>query len=220
MQQYLEEEPKSIFEIWDVLKRRRSLFWIPAVAITLTTAYLAFSPPSTYRSEATILIEDQEIPEDIVGAMITNYASQQIQLISQRLLTVRNIKEVVDKFGIYGSRDLKNPIPPTAQANRFRRNMELDLVSTDVYDSRGRSGEAAIAFTLAFNDQEPEISQKVTEELVLLFLNENQRSSASRTTGVSEFLRAAVSDANEDLLETEAELADFKASNEGQKTHL
>ena len=91
MQQNLREEPTSPSEYWDILKRRRFLFWLPAIGVALATGYLAFSPPSIYRSEATILIEDQEIPEDIVGTTITNYASKQIQLISQRLLTVRNI---------------------------------------------------------------------------------------------------------------------------------
>ena len=207
MQQNLREEPTSPSEYWDILKRRRFLFWLPAIGVALATVYLAFSPPSTYQSEATILIEDQEIPEDIVGATITNYASQQIQLISQRLLTVKNIQTVVEKFDIYGAMKRGKPIPPTTLAKRFRRDMELDLVSTDIFDSRGRSGEAAIAFTLAFNSLDPEISQKVTEELVLLFLSENQSSSASRTAGVSQLLRAAVKDADEDLLITESKLA-------------
>ena len=218
--QHFEEEPKSLFEYWDILKRRRFLFWLPAVGVALATAHLAFSLPSIYRSEATILIEDQEIPEDIVGATITNYASKQIQLISQRLLTVRNIQAVVGKFDIYGPKEPENPIPPGSLANRFREDMELDLVSTDVFDARGRSGEAAIAFTLAFNSSDPQISQNVTEELVILFLNENQRSGALRTTDVSELLVAAVNDANEELLKTEAELADFKVRNEGALPEL
>ncbi len=219
-QQSYEEEPMSLFDYWLVLKRRRFLFWLPAVGVALATAYLAFSPPSIYRSEATILIEDQEIPEDIVGATITNYASQQIQLISQRLLTIKNIQAVVEEFDIYERMEPGKPIPSTTLAAWFRRDMELDLVSTDIIDSRGRSGEAAIAFTLAFNSSDPEISQKVAEELVLLFLNENQRSSALRTTGVSELLGTAVNDANADLLRTEAELADFKVRNEGALPEL
>jgi len=220
MQQNLREEPTSPSEYWDILKRRRFLFWLPAIGVALATGYLAFSPPSIYRSEATILIEDQEIPEDIVGTTITNYASKQIQLISQRLLTVRNIQAVIEKFDIYGPMEPENPISPESLAGRFRKDMELDLVSTDIIDSRGRSGEVAIAFTLAFNSSDPEISQKVTEELVLLFLNENRRSSALRTSSVSELLAGALNDANEDLLKTDAELADFKVRNEGALPEL
>ena len=216
----INEEPLSLNEYWDIVKRRRFLFWLPAVGIALATAHLAFSLPSIYRSEATIVIEDQEIPEDIVGATITNFASKQIQLVSQRLLTVKNIQVVVEKFNIYGPIAPENPIPPENLANRFRDDVELELVSTDIIDARGRSGEAAIAFTLAFNSPDPQISQKVAKELVMLFLNENQRSSEFRTTGVSELLAAAVNDANEELLITEAELADFKVRNEGSLPEL
>ena len=102
MQHNFREETTSPAEYWDIFKRRRFLLWMPVSGLPLSTAYLAFSPPSIYRSEATILIEDQEIPEDIVGTTITNYASKQIQLISQRLLTVRNIQAVIEKFAIYG----------------------------------------------------------------------------------------------------------------------
>lgn len=220
MQQYNEEEPISLLEYRDILKRRRFLFWLPVAALALVTAILAFTPPSTYRSEATILIEDQEIPADIVGATITNYVSQQIQLISQRLLTVKNIQSVVEKFDVYHREGQTKQVPAAVLANRFRQDMELDLVSTDVNDPRGRSDSAAIAFTLAFNSTDPRVSQMVTEELVLLFLNENQRSSVSRSSGVSEFLRAAVDEANEELLLAEADLADFKESHEGALPEL
>ena len=213
-------EPKSLFDYWEVLKRRRAQFWIPCFAITLIAIYLAFSPPSIYRSAATILIEDQEVPEDIAGAMITNYASQQIQLISQRLLTLKNINDVVEKFQIYDSGETNGRIAPAILAERFRRDMELEVVSAETLNRRGQEVETAVAVTLAFQSTNPELAQQVTQELVSLFLSENERSSVSRTSGVSELLRTAVNDANEELLRAEAELAEFKVRNEGALPEL
>jgi uncharacterized protein involved in exopolysaccharide biosynthesis len=215
-----QEAEASLLEYWNILKRRRVLFVIPAIGIALVTAFYVLSMPAIYRSEATILIEDQEIPEDIVGATITNYASQQIQLISQRLITLKNINYVVDKIDVYQKKDSINDIPPAALAKRFRKDMELDMVSAETLNQRGQEVEIAVAFTLAFKSLDPVIAQKVTQELLELFLAENQRSGVSRTSGVLELLASAVNDANEELLSADAVIADFKVKHEGALPEL
>lgn len=218
--QNTEEGDKSLLEYWSIVKRRRYLLVLPAIGIVLAVLLFVLNMSATYRSEATILIEEQEIPEDFIGATMSNYASQQIQLISQRLFTAANIRSIVDKFEVYGQMDPDNEIPSSELARRFRKDMELDMLSEEILAPSGVAVEAAVAFTLAFSSPDPEMAQKVTEELVALFLNENQRSSAVRTAGVSELLRTAVDNANEELLESEAELAEFKIRNEGALPEL
>jgi succinoglycan biosynthesis transport protein ExoP len=121
MRQNFEEEPLSLSEYLNILKRRRFLFGLPAIAIVIFTVFYVLGLPATYRSEATILIEDQEIPEDIIGATLTNYASQQIELISQRLFTVESINDFVDKFDIYQMKG-QDYYPPPAEVARWFRN--------------------------------------------------------------------------------------------------
>lgn len=212
----IDAEPIPVLEYWNILKRRRFLFLLPFAAIAIAAFYLALSLPPTYRSEATILIEDQEIPEDIVGARITSYVNQQIQLISHRLLTANNIQSVVEKFEVYGPMNPEKPVPASVLASKFRNDIELEMIDTDVIGSE----EGSVAFTLAFHSEDPEIAQKVTEELAQLFLNENQQHSALKASGVSDLLRAAINDANAVLLETDARLADFKQKNEGALPEL
>ena len=97
MKPNFEQEPTSILEYWKILKRRRYLFWIPIIAIVLLALYYAISLPPIYRSEATVLIEDQEVSKAIVGAGVA-MGSQQVQLVSQRILTVSNIVAIVEKY--------------------------------------------------------------------------------------------------------------------------
>jgi uncharacterized protein involved in exopolysaccharide biosynthesis len=218
--QSTEDEDISILEYWSIFRRRFNLFLLAAIVFFLAVFIYVLNIPATYRSEATILIEDHELPEDIVGATMTNYAYQQIQLISQRLFTIANIRSIVERFDIYQPMGAEGDVPDTLLAKRFRLDMELDMVSAEILDRRGQTGEAAVAFTLAFNSPDPEMARKVTQELVALFLNENQRTSSMRSSEVSELLRTSVNDANEDLLESEAELAEFKAKNEGALPEL
>lgn len=215
-----EEGEIPVAEYWNILKRRRYLFALPTIGIVLAVLLFVLGMPATYRSEATILIEDQEISKDLIGATMTNYASQQIQLISQRLFTAANIRAIIEKFDVYRTTDGEKPIPDDRLAERFRRHMELELLSEELINERGQAVESAVAFTLAFDDGDPEIAQEVTQELVTMFLSENQRSSAEKAAGVSDLLRTAVSEANAELLDAEAALANFKVENEGALPEL
>jgi len=216
----LEDKPKSLSEYRDIFRRRQMFFLLPTIGVIIGAVLLAFTLPSIYRSEATILIEDQEMPADIVGATVTGYATRQIELINQRLLTTKNIQEIVEKFEIYGPIDHEDPVPAIVLASMFRRDMEFGLVASDELESQRRGGDPAIAFYLAFYSDDPDLSQDVTEELVSLFLRENQRAGATRTAEVSELLQEAITDASEELLAREAELAQFKERNEGALPEL
>ncbi len=215
-----QEEAFSLLELWGIFKRRFFLFFLPAIVIFLVVFVYALNISATYRSEATILIEEQEIPESFIGATMSTFASQQVKLISQRLLTVRNIMTLVEKFDLYEPTDPEVPIIPSIVADMFRGDTELQLFSEEMVNQQGREVSAAIAFTLAFSNEEPETALQVTQELVRLFLSENRRSGISIATGITELLTSAINDANEELLESEAEVANFKAQHEGALPEL
>src|SRR5689334_6860911 len=92
-----EAESKSLGEYLQIFKRRQKPMQV-AAAITVGLALLAaLLWPPTYRSSATILIEEQEIPQELVRSTITGFANQQIKVISQRILTLSNIMDIVQK---------------------------------------------------------------------------------------------------------------------------
>ena len=169
-------------QYWDILKRRRYLFAVPAIIVVVLALLYAFSLPPIYRSEATLLIENQDLPRDIVGTTNSSYATQQIESIRARLLTAKSIQQLAEKFDIYKSEDREQPMSVNALVKKFRGDMEIGLVPAAVIESRGRSSDSAIGFTLAFKSVDPEIAQQVTEDLVSLFLAENKRQSTSPTS--------------------------------------
>ena len=61
----------GLAEYLSVLRRRRWQLIIPAMVLFLLFALAAIVIPSTYRSQATILIEQQEIPQDLVRSTVT-----------------------------------------------------------------------------------------------------------------------------------------------------
>src|SRR5262245_24271635 len=82
------------------LRRRALVATIVFVVVLAVGAVTAVAWPPIYRSTATILIEQQEIPQDLVRSTITSFADQRIQLITQRVMTTANLLEIIREHGL------------------------------------------------------------------------------------------------------------------------
>src|SRR5687767_1944859 len=95
------EEESQLKDYFAALRRRRGTVLLTGFAILAVSAAVALLIPSTYRSTATILIEQQEIPPDLVRSTISSYADQRIQTISQQVMTRANLMRIADKYDLY-----------------------------------------------------------------------------------------------------------------------
>ena len=208
------EDEMSLKDYVDVARRRKWPMLLTMCVVAACTLLAAILLPAKYTSQATIQIEEQDLPREFVTSTITSYAAQQIQVISQRLLTAESIASISDKFGLFRDPDTGQRPPATVIAEQFRDQLELDLLSADVIDPRsGRPQEATIAFTLAFEHSNPRTAQNVTNELVTLFLNESLRTRTERAENTEAFLSSQAASLSEELKQMEQAIADFKRIN-------
>ena len=91
----------SIIDFIGIVRRRFKVLAIASSSILTLAIITAFLLPPVYKSTATILIQQQEIPEDLVRSTVTSYASQRIEMISQQVMTRSNLMEVIQKFNLY-----------------------------------------------------------------------------------------------------------------------
>ena len=200
--------------------RRRRWWFVGAAAIILAGSIaLAFGLSPVYRSQATILIEQQEIPQDMVRSAVTSFADQRVQIISQRVMTRSNLIDIIRKFDLYPEDVGKEPTE--VLISRMRKDINLGMVSADVMDPRsGRPTQATIAFTLAYNYFNPVTAQKVTNELTTLYLNENVKNRTQMAAGTSAFLAEEADKLARQIQELEKSLASFKTANAGMLPEL
>jgi uncharacterized protein involved in exopolysaccharide biosynthesis len=95
------EEIKGLGDYLTVLLRRKKQFMIAAAIILAISVLLAVGLPSIYQSKATILIEQQEIPTDLVRSTVTSYAGERIQVISQKVMTTDNLSKIINDYDLY-----------------------------------------------------------------------------------------------------------------------
>lgn len=187
--------------------------------LLLITVGVVFGLPPVYRSTATILIEQQEIPQELVRSTITSFADQRIQVTSQRVMTRANLIGIIRKYDLYPKDQATEPMETLVE--RMRDHIVLKMVSADVRDPRsGQATQATIAFALSFDYGVPDLAQKVVNELVSLYLNENAKTRSEAATETSAFLADEVNRLSKNISQLEGRLAQFKQRNVNELPEL
>jgi polysaccharide biosynthesis transport protein len=206
---------KDFLYFLSFLKRRKWQILVPTALMLALTAGIIKALPPTYRSTATILIEEQEIPAELVGSTFSSFADQRIQVVSRQVMTRANLKQIIEKFDLYGGRSKGNPSEGVVE--RVRRNINLELLSAEVTDKRsGNKTTATIAFVLSYSGESAEQAQKVTAELVSLYLSGNLKDRQQKTADTERFLRQEATRLEAQIAEIELNLARFKERNAGK----
>src|SRR5450631_299241 len=209
----------DLSEKWRGYWRRRQTFWIVAGLAATVTVLLALLLPPTYRSTATILIEQQEIPQELVRSVITSFADQRVQVISQRVMTTQNLLSLIERYHLYPNMRLSKPREVLLQ--RMRDDIALKMISADVIDPRsGRPTQATIAFNVSYKNRSPELALKVASDLASLYLNENLTSRTQLAEQTSSFFAEEASRLQNHIEELDKKLSDFKQKNQDRLPEL
>ncbi len=210
---------KSMRDHLGMLRRRRTLIAVVFTVLFAVAAVVAVALPPVYRSTATILIKEQEIPQEFVRSTVTSFADERIQVISQQVMTRATLLDLVDRYGLYGKarqRETSEEI-----LDRMRRDIKLTPISAEVTDRRtGSPVKSTIAFSLSYDSESAGAAQKIANELTTLYLNENVKNRQQKAAETTSFLDEELSRVSEHISEVEQKLSLFKARNQGRLPEL
>lgn len=213
----MESEEKTLKDYLQIIRRRKYTIITPMLVLLLLSVIVAIALPPVYRSKATILIEQQHIPADLVKSTVISFADERIRQIQQKLMTIDNLNKIIEKFNLYPKE--KNLVNASDLAEQFRLATTLELINADVV-GKGKNTKATLAFTLAFDYKVPTITQKVANELVTLFLDENIRSRTQRAEESTKFLQEEAEKFKLEIQKIENQLAEYKDKYSGSLPEL
>jgi uncharacterized protein involved in exopolysaccharide biosynthesis len=210
-----DERSLTLREALAAMKRRRKPMLIAAASLVVVTLLVAGLWPSRYQSTGTILIEQQELPVDLVRSTVTSYADQRVQVISQRVMTTQTLLGIIRRYDLYPRERASQSREELIQ--RMRDDIEFKMISADVIDPRsGLPRSATIAFTVAYTSKDPAVAAKIANELTTLYLNENLTERTRLAEDASGFLETEGDRLSKRIGELEGKLAAFKEKNVGQ----
>jgi polysaccharide biosynthesis transport protein len=192
--------------------RQRGTFLVIAGIFAVLAVALALLLPPTYTAGATILIEQQEIPQELVRSAVTSFADQRVQVISQRVMTTQNLLSLIERYNLYP--EIRLTKPREVLLLKMRQDISMKMISADVIDPRsGRPTQATIAFSVSYKSHSPELALKVANDLTSLYLNENLTSRTQLAEQTSSFFSSEATRLQKRILELDKELSDFKQKN-------
>ncbi|HEX8981100.1 MAG TPA: GNVR domain-containing protein [Parasulfuritortus sp.] len=190
-----------------ILRRRALHIFVAFAVIFAIAAIAAVVIPPVYESSGTILVESSDIPTNLVPDAVPTYVSNRLDVIQQRVMTRDNLLKIIDKYQLF--KDQNPSMTTTELLDRMR-----DAIGVEIIDSNMRGnqrGMSTIAFKVSFDYRYPDIANKVANDLVTLFLNENAKSSTERAAEATKFLSDEANTLNTQLVSIENQVAAYKA---------
>ncbi len=192
-----------------IIRRQKVLFLLTFLAIFILSIIVAFVLPPAYRSQSTILIEEQQIPQEFAQTTITSYVEERLQVITQQILSRPRLLEIIKQFNLYP--EMKDRYTTEEIVKKMRDAISFEMINTDVTDRRtGRPTTATIAFTLAYEGENPGTVQKVANKLTSLYLEANLKTREQRASNITTFLEQELNNLKNNIGEKESKISQFK----------
>ncbi|MBW4710764.1 lipopolysaccharide biosynthesis [Roseobacter sp. YSTF-M11] len=162
---------------------------------------VALRLPTTYESSATLLVESAQISSDAVRATTQVDASEQLEVIQQRLLTRANLLDIARTARIFPNQSTMNP---DVVVNHMRKKTKIRRAS-------GR--DKATLMTVGFEGTNPQKVAAVVNQYVNLVLEANSDFRTARAEGTLEFFEQEVDTLSQNLDAQSAKIVEFKRQN-------
>ena len=195
----------------DALRRHRRLFAITVFCCIMGTLLPVMLLPSVYKSTATILIESQEIPNELVRSTVTGLVEERIKAITQITLSRANLMAIIERLELYTKERASQTTEEIIES--MRADIAMEPIQADVQSATGRPMTATIAFTLSYKGKDPRKVLQTTNTLVSLFLEENYKSREAKAGTTYTFLETQLAELSKEVSDTEAAIARFKEGN-------
>lgn len=197
------ERVNSLGDYALVLRRRWRVLLAIVPSVFLLFVFLAYALPAMYRSTATILLEASSVPEDLVRTTVESYADQQIELVQRAVMTTDRMVAVVAEVDPYPGAELSD----RAKAQRIMAATTLEKVDPVTLQPLPESS----AFSISYENPDPEIARAITVRIADLFLAYNRELRVGRARETYDFLLAKSNEVRARIGELDQKLSEFKA---------
>lgn len=184
-----------------VFLRRFHYFTLVAAVISAAGVATAFLLPTRYYTEALLLIEPPQIPQDLASSTVQQPAEEQLQILQQRLLTRSNLIEVANDVGVFENSESIHPDDVAAMMR----------AATTFKISVGR--DKASLFTIGFEADKPNVAAAVVNDFVTRVLESNAENRKGSAEDTKQFFDDEITRLGADLADKNAEILRFNQAN-------
>jgi polysaccharide chain length determinant protein (PEP-CTERM system associated) len=207
----ISQNPADFFE---VLRPRWPQIAILMVIPLVIAVGLALGLPEVYRATATILIEQPEIPDELVASLETSPAERRLRSLTAHVLTQKRLTQLTQELDLYPSENEESE--PGEAESRLYDSITVEPVTEEIVNPRiAKIVLVTTSFTVSYDHKSPQKAQQVVARLADWYLEEDRKSRSSQRQDTSAFLEGELNKIKEHVAEQEQRLAEFKRANIG-----
>lgn len=197
---------------WQELRRmapaRRWWFLGPLFAFGLAGAIVPHFLTPRYESQAFILVQQQQVPTQLVAPNVSTSAGDRLQALTQQILSRPRLQHLIDTLGLYqGER-------AHMSEDQIVDRMAKDISTTTV--TSPDQPDQLTGFRITYSAATPLLAQRVVSELTSLFIEDSYNARAQQSASTTQFLQTQLQAANQSLQQAEDRLRDFKQQHLGE----
>jgi uncharacterized protein involved in exopolysaccharide biosynthesis len=193
------------------LKFYLAVFWrrFPyfLILLSLGTAVgltIALTQKPIYLAEARLVVESQQIPDELAASTVRTGASEQLQIIQQRIFTRDNLLEIANRLGVYSeTEDTDDRLRPDEKVTDLSERINVNV--------GGRT--AALIVTVSFEDPSADRAAAVANEIVTLILQENIQMRTTVSGQTLDFFAQETQQLEQELSQMRAQILTFQEAN-------
>jgi succinoglycan biosynthesis transport protein ExoP len=182
-----------------ILWERRWLLIIPAILGLIAGVGAAYTIPTMFESSATVLIESQQLPLDVVNSPVTDLIGQRIARARERVLSRQDLIRLIRSNNLYAEEQRRKPF--SAIVDKMRDDTTIEAVGADASNNN-----RSIALRIGFSYSDPVKAQIVAQQYVNRFLEVDASSQTDQAVGAANFL-------NQQGAQLQAQIAKIKSEN-------
>jgi polysaccharide chain length determinant protein (PEP-CTERM system associated) len=203
--------PRRTLDFEDYLDiLRRNVRWIvaPAFLGLVVATLVAYWMDDVFVSTALIRIVPQQVPESLVQNAVNQQLADRINAMAETIESRNTLSSIINSNGLYKAELKREPLDDVIA--KMQRSIHIT-------GSGGitNSGRNLPAFQLSFSYNDRHVAQKVCQELVSRFVNENTRNRYEDAVATHQFMNDEFEKAKRELDTLEQKISEFRSKNAG-----
>lgn len=189
-----------------ILRQRKWLIILPAIAITTAVAWVVYRLPDVYESTTLIVVRPSTLPKSVVLTTNDDTLSRQLASITQVVTSRSELEPLIQKYDLYRGE----------RARGEAMEGVIDMMRKDIkvapYTMRN---DIPNGFNISYRYRDPKMAQAITAELAGKYISAQTANSVNSTSAARGFIDNQVNLAREALAAVDKQRLDFMSSHVG-----
>jgi len=193
----------------DIVRRHKGWIFGPFLFTLVASVVGVYLYPDSFVSQAVVKIVPQQVPQNMVQSAINQQMSDRINSMAQTILSRSVLTTIINTFDLYKRERSRMPIEDVVE--QMKSAIQIQPVASPT-----GTADRIPAFAVSYSYDNRLTAQRVVQDLVSRFIDENIRNRSNATFQTTQFMKDQLDDAKKQLDAAEDKLAAYRMQNNGR----